>query len=219
LRDPDLIGDVGRATVHHGRCRRDRCRDCELETVGSHARAQSDPSERGGWAQVGCGIGFGTQLAFGMGRFSSVDGSRSTAAATGKTALRTLSDDSFGIALAYTIDGSRTPGEPLRHTGSSALVVVSVPHGRTMFHANLGLTRNHVERRNAKVYALAVERLGERGADVGVEVFGQSGEPAWIGTGARYAIEAEKLWVDFSLAVQGGGSHARQATIGLKVAF
>jgi hypothetical protein len=88
-----------------------------------------------------------------------------------------------------------------------------------MFHANLGLTRNHVEGRNAKVYAFAVERLGEQGIDVGGEVFGQSGESAWIGAGARYAIEAEKLWVDLSLAGQSGGSHARQVTLGLKVAF
>jgi hypothetical protein len=194
-------------------------RNCELEAFGSHARAQSGPSERGAWAQVGCGIGFETQLALGMGRFSSADGSRSAAAAMGKTALRPLTEDSFGLALAYTIDGSRTPGEPLRHTGSSATVVISVPRGRTMFHANLGLTRNHVEGRNAKVYALAVERLGEQGMDVGGEVFGQSGESPWIGAGARYAIAAEKLWVDFSFAVQSGGSHPRQVTVGLKYAF
>jgi hypothetical protein len=74
-------------------------RNCELEAFGSHARAQSDPSERGAFAQVGCGIGFDTQLAFGMGRFSSVDGSRAAAAAMGKTALRPLSEDSFGMAL------------------------------------------------------------------------------------------------------------------------
>ena len=37
-------------------------RNCELEAFGSHARAQSDPSERGAWAQVGCGIGFFVEL-------------------------------------------------------------------------------------------------------------------------------------------------------------
>src|SRR6185295_9162342 len=76
-------------------------RTCELEAFGSHARAQTDPSARGAWAEVGCGIGFDTQLAFGMGRFNSVDGSRTAAAAMGKTALRPLSEDSFGMALAY----------------------------------------------------------------------------------------------------------------------
>lgn len=192
---------------------------CELEAFGSDARAQSAPSERGAWAQVGCGIGFQTQLALGLGRFRSADESRTAAAAMGKTALRPLTEDSFGMALAYTVDGSRTPGEPLRHTGSSASVVVSMPYGRTMFHANLGLTRNHVEGRNAKVYAFAVERLGEQGTDVGVEVFGQAGESTWMGTGVRHAIEAEKVWVDFSFAVQSGGGHARQLTVGLKCAF
>ena len=58
-------------------------RRCELEAFGSHARAQSDSSERGAWAQVGCGIGFDTQFAFGMGRFRSVDGSRELAHAIG----------------------------------------------------------------------------------------------------------------------------------------
>jgi hypothetical protein len=137
----------------------------------------------------------------------------------GKTALLPLSEDSFGMALAYTLDGRRTPGEPWRYTGSSAAVVVSVPHGRTMVHANLGLIRDHVEGRNARVYALAVERLGEHGVDTGVEVFGQGSEAAWVGAGARYAIQAEKLAVDFSAAVQAGGGHARQVTLGLRYAF
>jgi hypothetical protein len=193
--------------------------DCELETFGSHVRARPDPSERGGWSQLGCGIGFNTQLAVGAGRFRSGDESSTVAALIGKTALRPLADDSFGITLAYALEGIKLAGRQFRHTGSSAALVVSVPDGRTIMHANLGIARSHLEGKTAGTYALAIERLGERGLDVGVEVFGEGGDPPWIGTGARYAIKPEKLFVDLSFAVQSGGSHARQLTVGLKYSF
>jgi hypothetical protein len=194
-------------------------RDCELETFGSHERARPDPSERGGWAQVGCGIGFNTQLTVGAGRFKAGDKSSTVAALIGKTALRPLAEDSFGITLAYALEGIKTSARRLRHTGSSAALVVSIPRGRTIAHANLGIVRDRLESRTRGTYALAVERLGERGVDVGIEVFGEGSESPWIGTGARYAIKPEKLFVDFSFAAQSGGSDARQLTVGLKYAF
>ena len=110
-------------------------------------------------------------------------------------------------------------GQDLRRARSSAALVVSIPHGRTITHANLGIRRDHLEGKSAATYALAIERLGERGVDVGVEVFGQGSESPWIGTGARYAIEPEKLFVDFSFAVQSGGNDARLLTLGLKYSF
>lgn len=192
---------------------------CELETFGANARSRADPSDRGGWGQVGCGIGVDTQLAVGAGRFRSGDESRTVAALIGKTALRPLADDGFGIALAYALDGVRQPGQRMQHAGSEASLVVTIPHGRTMVHANLGVSRSHLEGKTEKLYALAIERLGEQGVDVGVEVFGRGRESPWIGTGARYAVKSENLWVDFSLAVQTDDTHARQLTIGLKYAF
>ena len=192
---------------------------CELETFGAHLRARPDPSERGGWGQVGCGIGFNTQLAVGAGRFRSGDESSTVTGLLGKTALRPLADHSFGVALAYAIEGTKPSGQDLRRARSSAALVVSIPHGRTITHANLGIRRDHLEGKSAATYALAIERLGERGVDVGVEVFGQGSESPWIGTGARYAIEPEKLFVDFSFAVQSGGNDARLLTLGLKYSF
>ncbi|CAN7753296.1 hypothetical protein LJR290_006829 [Variovorax sp. LjRoot290] len=192
---------------------------CELESFGAYVRPRHEPSERGGWSQVGCGIGFDTQLAVGAGRFKSGGGSNTVAALGGKTALRPLSDDSVGVTLAYVLEGLRSSGQHMRHAGSAAALVVSIPNGRTIVHANLGVARNHLEGKTVGTYALAVERLGERGLDVGLEVFGQGSERPWIGTGARYALRAEKLFVDFSFAVQTGDAHARKLTVGLKYAF
>lgn len=193
--------------------------DCELEAYGSHTRARPDPSERGGWGQVGCGIGLDTQLAAGGGRFKSGDEASTVAALVGKTALRPLADDSFGIALAYALVGFKPPGGHLRHARSSATLVVSIPHGRTITHANLGIDRSRLEDKTVGTYAIAIERLGERGIDVGLELFGQGSESPWIGTGVRYTIKPEKLFVDASFAVQSGGSNARQSTIGIKYFF
>lgn len=194
-------------------------RDCELEIAASHVRPLGQPSERGLQGQVGCGIGFDTQLAWGAGRFRSGDGSVTTTALVGKTALRPFTGDGFGLALAYTLEGSRTSGRPWRHASSAAAIVLSIPHGRTITHANLGLSRNHLDRGTTGTYALAVEWLGAQGVDVGVEMFGEGRESPWVGTGARYAIVADELWVDFSLAVQTGNARTRQLTAGLKFAF
>ncbi len=194
-------------------------RDCELETFGSHVRARAEASERGGWAQAGCGIGFNTQLAVGAGRFGSGDESSTLAAITGKTALLPLAEDRFGITLAYALEHLKSPGQRFRHAASSAALVVSIPHGRTITHANLGIVRDRLENKTRGTYALAIERVGERGLDVGVEIFGEGSESPWIGTGARYAIKPEKLFVDFSFAVQSGSSEARQLTVGLKYSF
>ena len=194
-------------------------RDCELETFGSYVRARPHSAERGGWGQVGCGVGFDTQFAVGGGRFRSGDESSTVAALAGKTALRRLTEDSAGIALAYALVSFKPPGGHLRHERSSVAAVVSLPHGRTVVHANLGIDRSRLEAKTVGTYALAVERLGEQGLDVGVELYGQGGESPWIGAGARYAIRPEKLFIDVAFAVQSGGSDARQLTVGLKVSF
>lgn len=193
--------------------------DCELEAYGSRLQSRVDPTESGGWAQVGCGAGFGTQLAVGGGRFRAGDGTSAIASLVGKTALRRLTDDGIGVALAYAVGGTKPPDGSLRHARSSAALVVSMPRGRTLLHANLGIDRNHLEGTTATTYALAIERRGERRVDVGIELYGQRGESPWIGTGARYAIEPDKLFADLSFAARTGAGSARQLTIGLKYAF
>lgn len=192
---------------------------CELETFGSHTRARPDPAERGTWVEAGCGIGIGTQLGLGTGRFTSGGEWSTTAALLGKTALRPLSDDSAGVTLAYALDGIGRSTRNLRHDGTAAALVVSVPHGRMRVHANLGVHRSRLEGMTRGTYALAVERLGDAGVDVGVELFGQQRESSWLGAGARYAIRRDRLFVDVSFAVQGGTGNARQLTLGLKAAF
>ncbi|CAN7769689.1 hypothetical protein LJR084_007540 [Variovorax sp. LjRoot84] len=193
--------------------------DCELETFAAHVRARPDPSERGGWSQVGCGIGFDTQLAVGAGRFRSGDERSTVVALVGKTALRPLTEDSVGVTLAYALEGLRHSGQGMRRAGTAAALVVSVPHGRILMHANLGVARKHLEGKTVGTYALAVERLGDQGLDVGLEVYGEGSERPWFGTGARYAIRPEKLFGDFSFAVQSGDSRARKLTVGLKYSF
>ena len=194
-------------------------RDCELEAFGARLGARDEPLDRGGWGQLNCGVGIQTQLAVGAGRFESGDELRTITAVAGKTALRPLTDDSVGVALAYSLEGMRPSGRSMRHAGSTASLVISIPHGQTIVHGNLGIGRNHLESKTSGLYALAIERVGEQGVDVGVEIYGSSRESPWLGTGARYAIEADKLWADFSFAAQTGGGDARYLTVGLKYAF
>ena len=151
--------------------------------------------------------------------FQAEDQHHTIGALIGKTALRRLSDESFGVALAYAFGGIKTAKEDWRRDASAVGLVVSIPRGRTLVHANLGVLRNHVDNETAATYALALERLGEQGLDVGVEVFGEHRGGPWLGTGARYAVLPEKLFIDFSYAQQIDGARTRLLTVGLKYAF
>ncbi len=176
--------------------------------------------ETGWWVQPGCGVGFRTQLAAGGGP-SRVESDRFTAAAlSGKTWLRELGDDRTGVTLAYSIGGAKAPGGSFKHDSTALAAVVSSPVAKALLlHANLGWSHSQAERLNSTTWALALERTGDNGLDVGAEIYGGDRAAAWLGVGARYAPRPQKLFVDFSWAVQTNSARAKLVTVGLKLAF
>lgn len=192
---------------------------CEIEAFAASVGARTTPSERGGWGQISCGIGANTQIGAGLGRTKADDHYNTSGALIGKTALRRLSEGSMGLAVAYSFGAIKRASEAVRRDASSFSMALSIPRGRTLVHANLGVARSHIENETTATYALALERLGEQGLDVGVEVFGREREAAWIGTGARYAVLPEKLSIDFSFAQQIDSLRTRLLTVGAKYAF
>lgn len=194
--------------------------ECELEVFALRQTAGDAPKETGGWAKPGCGIGYRTQLAFGGGR-TKVEPDRHTAAAlSGKTWLRELTDEQTGVALAYAVGGEKAPGRSFRHENTALAAVASSPVAKDLLlHANLGWSRSQAERLTSTTWALALERTGDGGLDVGAEIYGDDRSAAWLGVGARWALRPQKLSVDFSWAVQTDSARAKLVTIGLKLAF
>jgi hypothetical protein len=193
---------------------------CELET----ALARLDPRrgqsrQDAGYAQIACGAGGQTQLALAPG-FEHGDGRANTLTATGKTALRPLTDQQTGVLLAYSLIGSRPHDQGLRLSGSTVRLVVTVPRGPWLLHANVGVLRDHDSRRDSTLWTLAAERTALGAFDLMAEIFGDDRDRApWLNAGARWRVIDERLWLDASYGVQANGVRARMATVGLKLLF
>ncbi|HEU0201226.1 MAG TPA: hypothetical protein VFR86_12425 [Burkholderiaceae bacterium] len=193
--------------------------ECELESFYARATARDTPRETGWWLQPGCGIGVRTQLAVGAG-MTRVEGESTRAVAVaGKTYLRPLTDDQWGLTVAYQLGMARPPGESFEHDLTEVRAVVTVPLGQTLVHANVGWNRAQVDRIDSTLWAVAIERPLLKALDVGAEAYGDDRTAAWLGVGARYAVVADKFFVDASYAVQTNSARARLLTIGIKLEF
>jgi hypothetical protein len=195
--------------------------DCELE--GAFSRVRGDgPAERGGALQLACGAGLQTQLAAAIAT-TRADGERTLAAAAiGKTALRELTDEQAGIALAYSFGGERPPGMGWRYDVTSLVGVVTMPaRADLLLHLNAGASRSRVDRQTTAVWAAAVELLdlGGSGFDLMAETFGTHREPLWLNAGVRYTVIDERLTVNASYGAQRGSERTKLATLGFKLNF
>lgn len=194
--------------------------ECEIESYAGHARDNTGPSVSTRWAQLGCGIGHDTQLAFGAGTEKSAGENTTVAALAGKTVLRELTEDQTGFALAYALLGSKEPGNGFRHDATELKGVITLPRGDWLFHANLGSNYSHTSAPYSTVWGLAVERPGAIGpVDLMAEVFGDNHSAAWVQLGARWIVIPSRLYLDSSWGMQADSARTKQVTLGLKLAF
>lgn len=192
---------------------------CEVEAFVSRVTARDTPRETGWWLQPGCGIGLRTQLALGGGRTRAVGSSIPSLALLGKTFLRELKDDRFGVTVAYQLVGQETSTRSLEHDLTDVKAVLTAPLGGPLLHTNLGWTRSRLEQLDSTTWALAVEVPVTPRFDLGVESHGDDRTAAWLGFGARYAVVADRFFVDLSYALQTSSARARLLTVGVKVAL
>lgn len=193
---------------------------CEVEA----ALARLDPrggerKEDAAYAQVACGVGGQTQVALAPG-FVRGDERVNSLTMTGKTALRPLTDDQTGVLLAYSLVGTQPRDRGLRLSGSTARLVVTVPRGPWLVHANVGVFHDHDSGRNTTLWTFAAERTEIGPLDLMAEIFGDDRDSAaWLNAGLRWRIVENRLSFDFSYGVQANGARARLATAGLKLLF
>jgi hypothetical protein len=200
--------------------------DVELESYYHRQTAHDAPALSGFHVRPNLGIGLRTQLGIGVDTLRQYDEASATRRSSGeyaiaaKTGLKELTDDSYGIALAYGVDRTRAAGERFRYDNAYINSALSVPLGQWLLHANLGWQRSRLAETRATTWALAAERTQALGPiDLAVEMFGTDHDPAWLQVGARWVVKEERLFVDASYGVQTGSSRARLLTVGCKLAF
>jgi hypothetical protein len=194
---------------------------CELESVLGRQSERGAPRLRFGSVQLGCGIGWDTQIALGAGRESQAGERGTRVGLAGKTMLRDGGDAGASVALAWGAEAIDGPGIRMRLESLYATGVGTLRLSNALaMHANLGWSRSRSQRASTTGWALAVERSGEAGMDVMGEVFGDDRDHhPWVQVGVRTSVLPERLWVDASAGVQTSPQRPKALTVGVKLAF
>jgi hypothetical protein len=192
--------------------------DCELEGAAAHASVSgASGSERA--LQLGCGIGFDTQLALGLARASAGGAHADGLALGGKTSLWKGSEDA-GLALAYSLAWGRAGGGSWEHAETALNLAYSRPTSKELtLHANLGHARDEIGGAAATTWSLALEHAGFGALAPMAEVFGDDREGPWWNLDLRWTVADEKFYIDASYGRQMASGRARLVTLGFKFAF
>lgn len=192
---------------------------CELEGAASHLSGSG--SQHG--LQWGCGVGGDTQIAVKVGGAA---GGIRTVELNGKTQWLSwgVSERPGGLALAWALDGARSPEHGLRHSLSSANLALSTPlGGYATLHANLGHTRDELAGRASTTWSLALEHDGvgaEQRLQPMLELFGNDHDShPFLNAALRWAALPGRAFIDGSAGRELGGARARLVTLGFKLAF
>lgn len=189
---------------------------CELEGAHGDWRLGGDGQRQTG-LQLGCGVGWGTEVALNAIKPREL-------ALNGKTLLasQTWADGDAQLTLAWSL--SHRHVETVWRRSSAGLILVgSVPLSRDLtLHANLGHQRDEMQHRRSTTWALAVEHggFGEGGRwQPMAEVFGDDRGRPWANAALRVVLVPDRVFVDASYGRQCSGPRARLTTAGFKLAF
>jgi len=189
---------------------------CEIEGAYSDRRAAGG-NQRQSYLQLGCGIGWGTEIALQALKPREL-------VLGGKTQVfsEPWADGDAQLSVAWSLAHRRVQ-TAWRRSSAGLTLVASAPLSRSwVVHANLGHQRDELLRRCSTGWALAAEHngLGEAGRwQPMVEVFGDDHGRPWANAALRVALVPDRVFVDASLGRQLGGAKARLVTAGFKLAF
>ena len=187
---------------------------CQLETWVQNNRASTEY-----WALPACNFTGNLELTLGGALTRQAGQTRTTdAVMQGKTVLRPLETNGWGLALA-----AGTNHRPLANGGSrnwyvNAPVSFSLRDDAVMLHANLGWLRDGEIRRDRLTWGLGAEaRLAER-AWLIAETFGQNrGKPSYQ-FGLRRWLIVDRVQIDATYGnPYGTDTRARWFSIGLRL--
>jgi hypothetical protein len=162
-------------------------RECEWETSATRERTPGEPATTAWTTQLGCGIGFGTELTVGGGRTRG-DGDPATLwSLSGKTALSERGESTPGLALAWAVLADQSPGVPPKAHGWLVSVVASQPLAADWTaHLNLGMSHDRPTQRDRFSWAVGVEHTLSDAFDLTAETFGVGADDPSAALGLRW---------------------------------
>lgn len=195
---------------------------CELESFVGRTRTPGAASSFDQSVQIGCGVGWNSQVALATTRQRS-DGSHSRGLnLVGKTRLNPDADqDATQFTLAWSWEQDNTAGQGLRHAGSLLNLVAThgLAEGRQL-HANLAWQRDAQARQDTTRWSVGLEQAVHDTLDLTAETYGDDRERSvWLQFGARWAVVPQRLYLDTSWARPMKSQADTVVTLGLRLAF
>lgn len=191
-------------------------RECEWEGGFDRARVEGVTTRVFG-TQVGCGVGWRTQLAIGVEHARTSGASETLLRLGGKTRLAG-DDDGIALALGYGATHRSGDGDPKGYAGADLTAILSVPiaPGFTS-HANLGRVKPR-DAAGATTWGVALEAELVEGLDLVGEATGARGARPTHAIGLRWAVTRD--WtLDASIAVERTEPRTRVLGIGFTRPF
>jgi hypothetical protein len=192
---------------------------CEIEGASADTTA-SDNTDNTTSLQLGCGVGFNTQLALATSRDRMSGESGNGLRLGGKTGLwRGEGDNAPAFTFAYGVGWSKAAEASWLRTGTTINLVYSrAALDHLTLHVNLGHARDEVAGQGTTTWGLALEHAGFGSIAPMAEIFGDERD-RWWNFGLRFTAVPEKAFIDFSYGRQINADNARLLTVGFKVAF
>jgi hypothetical protein len=196
---------------------------CEWESVAARASADGSASATQVTTQLGCGVGslggIATQLAAGVGQSRSGGVTDKSHWLSGKSGWTSAGDTPLMLAVAYGANWSRPDGAT---SGLETVFVNGVATqalaGKVTGHLNLGWVGNRPAQLNSTNWNAGLEYAVTDTVDVGAELFGVEHANAFVGAGARWAVN-KSFSLNAGYAVQSGGDRHRLGSLGIKLTF
>lgn len=194
---------------------------CQIETF---VKKQRNVGEREAWFLPGCNPGGNLELTFGgLNIRNDAEGRASTLIAQGKTLLKRLEANGYGVGLTLGAIRQRPfAAEPASHWSPFANLIssTSLRDDTVVIHVNAGV----LDDRNTGVvrptWGVGGEFLVAPQLHAIVESYGQKGEKAGQQVGFRYWIVPDRLQVDGTLGSQRSGPPVREwMSLGLRILF
>ena len=193
---------------------------CEVEGVSARTRVASASSVRDSALQLGCGVGFNSQVALAASHSSDGTDRERSLHLGGKTQVWSVGgDDGIALTLAWGVAGARAAAGGWKTAGMEARAVVSVPAGPLTWHLNLGHERDTRARSSSTIWGLALEHEGFGALAPMAELFGNDREASWWNLGLRYTIAKDKTYLDMSYGRQMRSGTSSLLTVGFKLVF
>jgi len=194
---------------------------CQIETF---VKKQSQFGERETWFLPGCNPGGNLELTFGgLQVKNDAEGRASTLIAQGKTLLKPLTTNGYGVAMTLGAAKQRPfAADPVSHWSPflNLIASASLHEDVVVIHANAGA----LDDRNAGLvrptWGLGGEILVAPRLYAIVESYGQRGEKTSEQIGLRFWVVPNRLQIDGTLGSQRSGPPTRNwASLGLRILF